>query len=322
MAKTIRVGTFNVENLFARYRFKSNTDPETAVRDGWTADKRRFTIQNETSKKITAKTIKALKADLLALQEVENLDTLKRFRSRYLGGRRAYPHALVVDGNDPRLIDVAILSKLPVVHVRSHQHLWDTAGRAPVFSRDCLEVDVQVTDTLRLTLYINHLKSMLDKGDPCNGRRNTRARRSLQARKVREIVTARFGPRAGDHPFVVLGDLNDYLEEDRQGRSGIDDLVGWDQVVNVAERLPADERWTHFFKGSRRCGIEASYRQLDYVLVSRALAAANSDALPVIERRGMPRRAARADTRRFEGVGRNRPKASDHCPLVIDLTLG
>ncbi len=69
-------------------------------------------------------------------------------------------------------------------------------------------------------------------------------------------------------------------------------------------------------------GIEPSYRQLDYLLVSRALAAANPDALPVIERRGMSRRAERADVKRFAGVGRNRPKASDHCPLVIDLAMG
>ena len=73
MAK-LRVGTFNVENLFARYKFNSNIDPLEAVRDGWDANQRHFTINDEDSKQITAEAIKALDADVLALQEVENLD--------------------------------------------------------------------------------------------------------------------------------------------------------------------------------------------------------------------------------------------------------
>jgi len=30
-------------------------------------------------------------------------------------------------------------------------------------------------------------------------------------------VTDRFGSQSGEHPFAVLGDLNDYLEDDDQG---------------------------------------------------------------------------------------------------------
>jgi endonuclease/exonuclease/phosphatase family metal-dependent hydrolase len=312
---TVRLATFNVENLFARFRFEADVDPEHAVRDGWNVNETVFRIQDEDSKRLTGLTIKETNADVIALQEVENLDTLKRFRSVYLGGARAYPYAVSIDGNDPRLIDVAVLSRLPVVHVRTYQHV--RANGSLIFSRDCLEVDVDVGGRT-LTLFVNHLKSMLDQKDPENGRRNTRERRMLQARTVKRIVADRFGGQPGDKPFVVLGDLNDYLKTDAQGKPGITGLVRWDQVENVVERLPSDDRWTHYFPG--KGSLLEGYRQLDYVLVSRSLAA-TTQAVPQIVRKGLPTGATRYAGPRFDGVGKVWPKASDHCPVVIELQL-
>jgi endonuclease/exonuclease/phosphatase family metal-dependent hydrolase len=312
-----RVATFNVENLFARFRFEDDVDPEDAVRDGWDVNETMFTILDADSKRLTGESIRAARPDVIALQEVENLDVLKRFRSTYLGGPRAFPYALSIDGNDPRLIDVGVLSKHPIVHVRSHQER--RSGSSYLFSRDCLEVDVSVGGR-PLTLFVNHLKSMLDQRDPANGRRNTRARRMLQAREVRKIVTERFGADAGAHPFVVLGDLNDYLDTDEQGSTGIAELVRWRQVENVVGRLPRDDRWTHYFPGDREGGLLEGYKQLDYMLVSRSLAA-RTRAVPEIVRMGLPTGAKRYKGPRFEGVGRVFPKASDHCPVVFELEL-
>jgi endonuclease/exonuclease/phosphatase family metal-dependent hydrolase len=312
----VRVATFNVENLFARFRFNADVDPVHAVRDGWDVNKTFFRLQDEDSKRLTGQTIRALRADVLALQEVENLDTLKRFRTEYLGGYRGFPYVAGIDGNDPRLIDVAVLSKLPILHVRSYQHL--RSGNTYLFSRDCLEVDVQVGEQT-LTLFVNHLKSMLDKNDPENGRRKTRARRMLQARTVKKLVVDRFGREAGGKPFVVLGDFNDYLSSDAQGKTGIERLVRWDQVENVVARLPAEERWTHYFPGQG--SLLEGYRQLDYILVSRSLARANASAVPEIVRKGLPTGAKRYTGPRFPDVGKVWPKASDHCPVAIELEL-
>lgn len=71
----IKIGTFNCENLFARFKFNKDVDPEMAVQDGWDANRTHFNILNDVEKHITALAIKGTKADVLALQEVENLAT-------------------------------------------------------------------------------------------------------------------------------------------------------------------------------------------------------------------------------------------------------
>ena len=209
---SIKVATFNVENLFARFKFKRNiTNFERIIRDGWTVNHTYFNIYKSQEKAITGATIQALDADVIALQEVENLDTLRKFRTEYLGGRKSYPYTLVIDGNDPRRIDVAILSRYPLTNFQTHSHMWSSELRWYLFSRDCLVADVQGPGNFTFSLFVNHFKSMLDRRDPKNGRQNTQNKRLVQSRAVKQIVTARFGTKAGTYPFVVLGDFNDYL---------------------------------------------------------------------------------------------------------------
>jgi endonuclease/exonuclease/phosphatase family metal-dependent hydrolase len=224
----MRLATFNVENLFARWKFREGVEPAEANKSGWAVDETRFDELSVDEKALTGMATRELGADVLALQEVESVDTLKHFRAGALGGRKAYPYVAGIDGNDPRLIDVAVLSKLPITHVRSHQHLLDPETKSStLFSRDCLEVDVALPEGGSLTLFVNHFKSML------GGREETRPKRERQARAVKEIVTERFGADAGEHPFAILGDFNDYLEDDEQGMTGIAELVRWEELENV-----------------------------------------------------------------------------------------
>jgi endonuclease/exonuclease/phosphatase family metal-dependent hydrolase len=309
----IRIGTFNCENLFARFKFNKNVDPAKASKNGFDINMLNFEILSEAEKKLTAKAIAALDADVIALQEVENLDVLKRFRSDRLKNLK-YTFAMLVDGNDPRQIDVAVLSRFPLVATRSHQHLRD--GKSGLFSRDCLEVDVQANGKT-LTLFVNHFKSMLDKNNPAQGRKTTRAKRAKQAAEVKKIVEARFGPTPGSAPWAVLGDLNDFLGPGQGTTSGITDLVTWSEVENVVDRLPLAERFTHFFAGAP--AGEPRVRQLDYILLSSSLAGATG-AAPVIERRGLTTKATEAPGPRFPGVTAQ-SAASDHCPVGIDINL-
>lgn len=306
MSTRIRIGTFNVENLFARFRFKaglSEEEIESAVEDGWKVDQTKFDISEEEDKEITAGAIGAIDADVLALQEIENLDVLKRFNTRYLDGK--YRYKLLVDGNDPRRIDVGVLSRYPFAAIRTHQFLRTPDGSAWVFSRDCLEVDVELDSGTRLPVFVNHFKSMI------GGRDATMDRRKLQSQTMKKILEDRFGPSVGEHKFVVLGDLNDYIPS-----PGLEPLLDppWLEDV-VRERMDAENAWSHYYNGG------GDYRQLDYILLSQSLAHANPNAVPVIERRGLPLRAVRAGPDRFAGVGQDKPKASDHCPVAIDIEV-
>lgn len=297
---SLRLATFNVENLFARYRFRDGFQP--TADDGFTINDVAFRIYDEASKKITAKAIRAVNADVICLQEVESLPVLDRFNSFYLGGMN-YAYRAVIDSFDPRQIDVAVLSRHPIAAMRSHREERNQAGTGFLFSRDCLEVDILVDKTL-LTIYVNHFKSMI------GGRDETRARRVEQAERVAKLIDARWKRSRYAGNFVVLGDLNDYPE----GNTSLTALLSHKGLHNVLDRLPDAERWTHYYAGGN------AYRQLDYLLLSSGLAKANPGQ-PAVMRRGLPWRAQQVSEDRLDDVGENYPKASDHAPFYMDITL-
>jgi hypothetical protein len=133
-----------------------------------------------------------------------------------------------LDGNDPRLIDVGIMSKYPIRTIDTHIHEWNNQINWFTFSRDCLECDISLPDDKKIRLFVNHFKSMFDPDDPCNGRKNTRTKRLIQAKRVKDIILSEFPN--GDGSYAILGDLNDYLESDGQGDTSIGELASWDKV--------------------------------------------------------------------------------------------
>lgn len=300
-----RIATFNVENLFIRYRFTKER-PVYKDEDGFTINKVAFEVFNEEEKKVTAQAIKATAADVLCLQEVESLVCLDKFNSAYLR-EMGYRHRMLVDSHDPRHIDVALLSRFPIVHVRSYRSDRRKGTSVPLFSRDCLEVEVEVPGSggRRMTLYVNHFKSMM------GGRDATRARRVEQVDRVVEIVEERMRGKAKGGNFAVLGDFNDYME----GNTSLRPLVGHRRLRNVVDRLPEEERWTHWYDK------EDEYRQIDYVLLPDHLDKAAGHPVPGIVRKGLALKATRYAGPRFKGVGKTKPSASDHCPVYVDIPV-
>lgn len=297
-----RIATFNVENLFMRYRFEA--ERPAYKEDGFTIERLAFSIFNEEQKQVTARAIKAVDADVLCLQEVESLPCLDTFNARYLRGM-GYRHRMLVDSRDPRHIDVAILSRFPIVHVRSHRDDERKDGkRGTVFSRDCLEVDVEVpaAQGKRMTMYVNHFKSMME------GRAQTHARRVEQAERVAEIVEERWGRGGHAGNFAIVGDLNDYVD----ARTSLRALAQHKELVNVLDRLPKEDRWTHYYDKRKE------YRQLDYVWLPQRLDQDAGNPVPRVMRKGLPQGAKKGDPDRLKGV-EGKVSASDHCPVSVDI---
>ena len=146
---SVTVGTFNLNNLFSRWNFRGEIE---AIQDGDTSmgvgvsyvfDQagtyrirtfmgRLVRGKNAVDRQRVIERIQAIDLDVLAVQEVEDLDTLRRFAIQDLAG--LYPYRVLIEGNDPRLIDVAVLSKLPIRASTSYRHaVHPNAPNEPVF---------------------------------------------------------------------------------------------------------------------------------------------------------------------------------------------
>jgi endonuclease/exonuclease/phosphatase family metal-dependent hydrolase len=97
-----------------------------------------------------------LGADIIALQEVENLRVLERLRTGHLADL-GYGPAILVEGSDLRGVDVAFLSKLPLVHPPVLHSL--TFSQFPDLqgdTRGVLQADFQLPDGSKLTGFSVH----------------------------------------------------------------------------------------------------------------------------------------------------------------------
>ncbi|MDD1702420.1 MAG: endonuclease/exonuclease/phosphatase family protein [Methanoregula sp.] len=299
-----KLGTFNAENLFLRYKFNKNVDPEKFVDgNGRITDMGTsvaFDPITDQQRKNTAQVILANDPDAVCLQEIENITILKQFNKTYLRGK--YRYAMLIDANDPRQIDVGILSKYEIAHVRTH--MFDKDKKGDIFSRDCLEATVlDKKGAPLLTLFVNHLKSKVGKPE------ETAAKRLRQVTRVAEIIAERYGSLADDAGFAIAGDFNDTPDSEC-----LKPLMDQPWAENIVTRLPADERWTYSVSKNKN-------EQIDYLLLSKSLAENNPDAKPVIERRGLRDKVTAYTGPRFPGVGPDGTEASDHCAVFIELDL-
>jgi endonuclease/exonuclease/phosphatase family metal-dependent hydrolase len=251
-AEFFRIATYNVEN----YLLESN---ETRVAK-----------PAESRAKIRDHLL-AIKADVIALQEVGGAAALQDIQRGLAAGGLNYPHSEIAFGWDTN-IQVAILSRLPVIARRPHTNdSYLLQGRRLHVSRGFLEVDIRVNPEYSFTLITTHLKSRRAVGVA-----DEAEMREQEAILLREKIDARLSS-GREVNLVLLGDFND-VRDSRSTRAimgrGKNALVdtrpaerNGDNLPNpVARYDPRNITWTHFY------GKEDTYSRIDYVLLSSGMA--------------------------------------------------
>lgn len=254
----------------------------------------------------TAMVISEVNADVLAMVEVEDRATLKRFHKDvlleygFLDRETSYPHNMLIDGNDDRGIDVGLYSRFPIATVTSHIDDKFTATnntKWPIFSRDCPEFEVHLPSGEVVWVLVNHLKS---KG--YGSQASSNKKRERQATQIRNILDDYYDL---DSDYVVVaGDFNDTPDSEP-----LKPLLKKKGLYDVLKELDKADRWTYH-----------SRKQIDYLLVSRAL---KDKIVEVgIEKRGIYHGTKFGGTvEPFPSVTSKKNQASDHAAIWVDLDL-
>jgi predicted extracellular nuclease len=355
----IRVGTFNLNNLFDRFNFHAAVTESPRVRATyrWRLDASRdllpppedgsltdeedaVLIEGESpvhielspqgrvvrpkpSRQLEALLTRTdrLNSDVLAVQEVENIAALREFNSRL---DAPYQFVVLIEGNDPRFIDVGVLSRLPIGSAISHRWFPDPINpNRYLFSRDVIAVKIlnHARTAEMFTLWVGHLKSkfvdprITDPVETAAENQRNDSKRTRQAQAMHDIIEAHHS--AADS-FVVCGDFNDHPDSATlspliRGNINIRDVLhGGVQVdferpegegprISNPQDQPADEDWTHRLSVSNGQDI---YERFDQILLSPSLQSTQVGAR--IQRR--------------THWGKNNA-GTDHDPLYVDLNL-
>lgn len=294
---TIRLATYNVENLF-----DDRDDPSLSGREEDKDDTKPADHQEA-----AAEALRKVNADIVALQEIESHDALIEFREKYAKDL-GYTHVQSIDVGAERGIEQAVLSRFPIIHTE----VWPTlslnakepetidgvpnenAGKPMISRRSplCVTVEVPAETTgakpYRVTLLIVHQKS---------GRQFGFWREAESATNI--AIYKRLAGEGAAQNVAILGDFN-ATPEQKSVRAYLDAGL----IDPLASHEPKDPAFiTH-----------ASGREIDHIFLSPGLAKELVPNSPFVL--GTPQLRPEEDWRTAP-----KPKgyASDHLPVVIDL---
>lgn len=258
----VRLVTFNTEFMF------DGLDGEGQASFAWQGDP----VLARRHRDDLGEVIRALDADLLMLQEVENLETLQMLVDESLGGMgyRAY----LVKGRDTFTgQDVGLLSRLPVEEVgRIDERVTVPGTRQPygVSKNMWARLDIGGIPT---TLVAVHFLARPDDIE-------RKPKRETQAEVIRRFIVQEM--QAG-RAVAVLGDFNDFDPDvpDRAGSTPITDVLATvkragpgpdDDLRNVAAEVQQLDRYTAFYDRNRNDEIDlGELSSIDHILVSPRL---------------------------------------------------
>jgi endonuclease/exonuclease/phosphatase family metal-dependent hydrolase len=242
-AETFRVATYNLNNYLLT---PAGSRP----------------IKTAESKAKVREALRAMNADVVALQEVGGREALQELRTSLEQDGLGYTHWEHVTAYDTN-IQVAIMSRFPIIARKPYTN--DTFllyGRRMRVGRGFAEVQIQVNSNYVFTLITTHLKSKVPvpEGDQAELREQEAI---LLRQKIDALLKA-----SPDMNLVVLGDLNDTKDSPAirtvmgKGRSALVDTRPAERNGDDPPRIT----WTHHY------AKEDTYSRVDYILLSRGMA--------------------------------------------------
>lgn len=260
---------------------------------------------DEQAMRNTAQVIRDVDADILAVIEAEHRPGLCAFNETLLKAVNGepYPSVMLIDGNDERGIDVAILTRNGFSIERMKSHVDDrTADGSHVFSRDCPEYWIRSAGGTELIVLVNHFKSK-GFGSPAT----SNARRKEQAARTADVYEALSND--GHELIAVVGDFNDTPDSDP-----LSPLVGSTDLKDIFTHPNfTDDGHPGTF------GLANASNKIDYILLSPKL-------FEKVAGGGVFRKGAwpGVHPKRWEvydEVVRPEDAASDHAAVFADLNV-
>jgi endonuclease/exonuclease/phosphatase family metal-dependent hydrolase len=262
-AETMKIASYNVENLFDLH-YDGTEYLEYIPGTSWQWNRTNYNRKLHN----IAQVIADLKADIIALQEVESLQALRDLKKAAKRAGLYYPyHAFA--GTKNTTVKVALLSRHPIAYAKELPVSGNRKYRA------ILEVKLDI-EGHPLYLFVNHWKS---KSGP-------ESRRIVSAKALKK----RLDVLGHDKPILLLGDFNSHYEEfrifkkerkhnDTGGVTGINHILKTlyreapvslqslsecgDCTYNLWYELSEHQRWSHNFYGKKE--------GLDNMIITRGL---------------------------------------------------
>ena len=259
--KVLKIATYNVENLFDLnkhdYRYKEYKPNTKSL---WNKKNYKIKINN------IADVIKDINPDIIALQEIGSLGSLKDLRYT-LKEKGLYYHYYKIANKKKTAIKVAILSKIPYIY--SKELVVTQSFR----HRNILETKFKINSQY-LYIFTNHWKA---KSGP-ESMRIVSAK--ILKKRIKEI--------GEDKNIILLGDFNSDYEEyikfkrsrkhnDTYGKTGINHILNTSEQKEEVSNLnyqkgsfynlwydtQKEQRYSYIYRGKKEA--------LDSIIISQSL---------------------------------------------------
>jgi endonuclease/exonuclease/phosphatase family metal-dependent hydrolase len=211
----------------------------------------------ENERRVAASLIAKEHPDVLAVQEMGDATVFAQFRDDLRAAGADYPYAELLE-RERREINLAVLSRFPIVSVQHHTNEWYSIGESKVpVARGFLDVSIQVNPKYRFRLLTAHLKSKV-----YNPLGQTEMRRN-EARLLNKVIRGIL-EKDPDINLLVAGDFNDDYN------SAPVREVGGKRGGPMTDLRPADsvgDVWTYFY------GAVDGYSRFDYFFVNAGMLA-------------------------------------------------